>query len=77
MNVWLICITEGTDACSVYKKDTETEALQYVGAVVIGQHAGTAITKIYVVDTLLGKITELEPVLAGLALTFREKEAIT
>lgn len=72
-NVWLISITEGADCKSVYKKDTEADALQFVGAVIIGQIVGTTINNIFAIDTEAGTMTEMEPAVSGLVLTFREK----
>lgn len=72
VQTWLIHVEEkGTE--KVHKMDTEQSAIAYVGNIVIGQLKETTILHIYCVDIELGTIKELETVLAGLTLAFREK----
>lgn len=72
MKTWLIHVEEkGTE--KTHKMDTEQSAIGYVGNIVIGQAKDTIIKHIYCVDLEQGVLRELETVLQGLTLAFREK----
>jgi hypothetical protein len=72
MQAWLIHASENSVDRTI-KMDTENQALQFIGHVVIGDHPGTTIKNIYAIDTVAGTITALETFLNGLTLGLRNK----
>lgn len=72
MNAWLIHTTENSVA-RVIMMETEEQALKFLGNVVIGNHPGTSIQNMYVIDVVAGTMSVLETYLDGLNLKFREK----
>lgn len=74
MKVWLIHVTEGGKE-KVHKNDTEHDALQYIGHVIVGNRIGTEIKSIYRADCAEGKLVEMETTLEGATLKLIEKES--
>lgn len=72
MKTWLIHATENS-VPRITKMDDEQQAIKFVGNVILGNHPGTSIENIYVVDVVAGTITALESSLEGLTLIFKVK----
>jgi hypothetical protein len=72
MQVWIIYVSEDS-VDRVVMMTSETQALQFIGRVVIGDHPLTTIKSVYVVDVVAGTMTAIETCLDGMSLGFRNK----
>ncbi|SFE43191.1 hypothetical protein SAMN04487969_102488 [Paenibacillus algorifonticola] len=72
MVTWLVYATEKSIP-RIVKLDTEKQALQFIGNVVIGNHPETTIQNVYEIDVESGTMKVVETYLDGLTLSFRPK----